>query len=339
MGNKQNVKQKNFKAMLKYFKAFAMLAIIALGVLTVSCQKEDLTSTGKVETFTLNGTADSTINDPTVLQSRNWNFRSYSSTVSQNYNLYSAIQLSEKKYRFVVISNSSNSNEELYVKTYCHTDGLDNYKKLQRINPYSTPKMYMVDSIFDRSALYSYKYFVREDPSTNNLRPLSTGTSPTFTTLVVPDTTDDYDANVIVSNYQSGPSDQWYFYPYNCTSWAALKVNQMWGTSTTFNNRMFGNGYHLHDALNWKQVFVSKGYSVTTTPQKGDIIWFPADVTYNNITYSGNNGHVGFVHSVENGVIEYSNYDGSTGSYRLSQLSTSIISNVQAEFIHVQYKH
>ena len=325
--------------MLKYLKVCVVTMFITLGFLTVSCQKEDLTSTGKMEISTLNGTADSTLNNPTVLQSRSWNILSYSSTVSQNYSLYNAIQLSEKKYRFVVVSNSSNSNEELYVKTYCHTDGLDDYKKLERINPYSIPKMYMVDSIFDRSALYSYKYFVRENPNTNNLRPLSTGTSPTFTTLVVPDVTDDYVANVNISYYQSGPSDQWYFYPYNCTSWVALKVNQMWGTSTTFNNRMFGDGYHLHDALNWKQVFVSKGYSVTTTPQKGDIIWFPADVVYNNIRYSGSAGHVGFVHSVENGVIEYSNYDGSTGLYRLSQLSTSMISNVQAEFIHVQYKH
>lgn len=45
--------------MLKYFKVVAMFLTIALGVLTVSCQKEDLTSTEKVETSTLNGTADS----------------------------------------------------------------------------------------------------------------------------------------------------------------------------------------------------------------------------------------------------------------------------------------
>ena len=197
--------------------------------------------------------------------------------------------------------------------------------------------MYMVDSIFDRSALYSYKYFVREDPNTNNLRPLSTGTSPTFTTLVVPASGDDYHS--VADHIYAGIDpdtgtpmymDQWNFYYEECVSWVACKVNEMWGTETTFHNKMFGNNNRLSYAYTWKDKFLQQGYSVDQNPQAGDIMWYPSS---NNMP----KGHVAFVHEVVNGTIYYSYYNNyGDHQYHYTSISTNSIGNKY--FIHVQQK-
>lgn len=84
---------------------------------------------------------------------------------------------------------------------------------------------------------------------------------------------------------------------------------------------MLGNG---------NRTYLNNGYSVDRNPRAGDIIWWGK----NGGNGVGANGHVGFIHSVINGIIHYSeyNYDGN-GTHRDNTIS---ISSSAAEYTHVQ---
>lgn len=306
--------------MLKYFKVVAMLSIIALGVLTVSCQKEDLTSTEKVETSTLNGTADSTFSMPLQV-SRDWTELLYNASICYPYTIVNAVKLSDNQFRFAASSTSTYTTEEMYVKFYCHTDNSIEYVKMQCLNPYSSTRVYKLEKTFSRSAKYSYRYFVRQIPTTNYLRQVTQNNGEIYT-LVVPDIGNDYPW----PNASPSSVDSWGFYKRWCTSWVAWKVNQMWGTEDDFRNGMFGG--RLGNAYEWKQNLVNNGYLADQNPQAGDIMWYPAS---NDLP----NGHVAFVHSVNGNTIEYSYYSlNADNNYHTG--STSYIGNKY--FIHVQQK-
>lgn len=67
-------------------------------------------------------------------------------------------------------------------------------------------------------------------------------------TVRIPSIGNDYKQHLKVSYSGGEPHDQSYFGTYQCTSWVALKINQMWGTKTTFWNKMFGQSNRLGDA-------------------------------------------------------------------------------------------
>ena len=114
----------------------------------------------------------------------------------------------------------------------------------------------------------------------------------------------------------------------------------MWGTKTTFWNKMFGQKDRLGDAKDWKRILVNHSYTVDRNPQPGDIIWFPANArTPQGGKAAFERGHVRFVHEVIGNKIIYTDYNGSKSpkayarhEERLSDLSS------QAEFIHVHYR-
>ncbi len=85
--------------------------------------------------------------------------------------------------------------------------------------------------------------------------------------------------------------DDWNMYKYNCTSWVAWKVNQMWGTSTTFWNKMVDgtNANRLGDAKNWKSKLAMLGYQSNNIPIVGSIAYWSGSPASTSL------GHVAFV--------------------------------------------
>ncbi len=126
---------------------------------------------------------------------------------------------------------------------------------------------------------------------------------------------DDYN-----SSNNSGYSDRY------CTAWVAWKVNQMWGTWNAFPSG-------LGDAKSWKDALDGAGYDIEQGRAiPGDIIWFSPGT--HGIEEPG---HVGFVHSVTNSTIYYTDYNGGkpqNKTFGNRKISTSSASDVF--FIHVQ---
>lgn len=250
------------------------------------------------------------------------------------YTVHSPIKLSGNRYRFSVSSRHT-ARLEVYIK-YFSPQGNIVYQKLTPNTQYTS---YQIERTFQQEGRYYYRIFVVV-PSTNRGKPLhSSGSSIAVELpLHIPPIENDYNKHVKIYHYASGSSDQWSFIPYNCTSWVALKVNQMWGTPTAFNNKMFGE--KLGHAKYWKDILQAHGYLVDRNPKPGSIIWFPADAfNANRIRFSRENGHVAFVHKIENGKIIWTEYHGGNptsyneqNKYSLTDLPSS------ARFIHVQRK-
>ena len=318
----------NFKSL-----KLCAISIIALGLLTISCQKEsiDPISTEQVKKTTYNSIGDTMFIDSfSAPNNRSWNEVGYNAALCLPYSTAAAVKLSDNSFRFAVTSTSTYTTEEMYVKFYCHTDGYTSYVKMECLNPLSSIRGYRLDKVFSNSADYSYQYFVRQIPATNTIMRI-TPTNGSFATLVVPGQGDNYH-NVAAHIYAGNGMymDQWNFYYEECVSWVACKVNEMWGTYNTFHNKMFGEGNPLSNASTWKNKFIQQGYSVDQNPQPGDIMWYPA-------TTSMPNGHVAFVHSVSNGVIYYSYYnDNGDHQYHQSSIPINTIGNKY--FIHIQQK-
>lgn len=201
--------------------------------------------------------------------------------------------------------------------------------------PQSGAVKFELRKTFSETGDYSYAYLVRESPFSPYLARLM-NKGEIVSSLMIPAIQDDYSSNVQYKGQDgNGSYEQWGFYMYQCTSWVALKVNQMWGTGSAFNNRMFGSA--LSYAAKWKQRFLDNNYSVDRNPKAGDIIWFPANAfNSKGKRFSYGMGHVGFVHSVNGSQISYTEYNGGDPNsyrnqkYRLDELLSA------TSFIHVQ---
>ena len=199
-----------------------------------------------------------------------------------------------------------------------------------------------IQRIFQQEGKYSYAFFVKRVDGGSYSRISQQGLSVNVKLPVrIPSIGDDYKQYLKVSYSGGEPHDQWYFGTYQCTSWVALKINQMWGTKTTFWNKMFGQKDRLGDAKNWKRILVNHGYVADQIPKAGDVIWFPENArTPQGGKAALERGHVGFVHEVIGNKIIYTDYNGPKSpkvyarhEERLSDLSP------QAEFIHVQHRY
>ena len=110
-------------------------------------------------------------------------------------------------------------------------------------------------------------------------------------------------------------SDVWGFYRYQCTSWAAYKINN--NLSISFANSMFGGNGNSSDcsptnsnerfsnACRWDDIFSLNGVLVDNIPANGAIAHW--DAFENGV---GQYGHVGFVECIDGDFVTISNYNG-----------------------------
>jgi surface antigen len=102
------------------------------------------------------------------------------------------------------------------------------------------------------------------------------------------------------ANYDELGADQWYFYPCQCTSYVAWKLNQ---NGINFDNSY--EGVHWGNAENWDNAADNANISYDNTPRVGDIaVWDP---------WTGGahaEGHVAYVESVNSdGSVNISEYN------------------------------
>ncbi len=305
------------------------LVVLVLLIGLISCEKnDDIELDGK----TTSPSQEVVVGSSLELRSLQWHDLPYVEFIGRLYRTRGCQKLSDNRFKFVVellpYGTSNFSQQELYVKFYHNSTGTQFYQKMRNVSPPHQLPKFELEQSFLRTGDYSYRYLVRENVFTNDLRQL-TAKGSTFFSLTIPSGLDDYHAKArkIYAGAAYGYMDQWNFGYEECVSWVALKVNQMWGTNTEFNNRMFGAP--IGSAKYWKKRFQEKGYSVNRYPRAGDIIWWSRG------GYGA--GHVGFVHEVTNGTIRYTEYNGSIPhGYSYRELSTSQLGD--AEFIHIQRK-
>ena len=138
------------------------------------------------------------------------------------------------------------------------------------------------------------------------------------------------DCNTNVTGYGS---DAWEFFKYQCTSYAAWKVNEFHGATTTnltsaqypLYNHLYDTAYNdnsmgclttgpdfrLSDACRWDDVFLANGILVNNIPAVGAIAQWDPDFGHQEM---GAAGHVGFVNSVSGNSVCISNYNGWNGT-------------------------
>lgn len=263
--------------------------------------------------------------------SPDWKEGSYDGVVAMKYKIATPAKFASNHYRFQVVSLDPMTSE-IWIKYYSPQGNIV-YEQMERKG-----STFEADRKFQQDGNYSYAFFVRRGFGAYP-RISSPGSSiQVEIPVAIPPLGNDYKTNLKIL-YSGGKShDQWYFGLYHCTSWVALKVNQMWGTKTTFSNKMFGQVDKLGDAQNWMRILTKYGYVADQNPKPGDIIWFPPNVRENAVTYSKELGHVGFVHEVNN-EITYSNYDGGVvTSYRVSTTNEAFVRRNGIYFIHIQRK-
>ncbi len=102
------------------------------------------------------------------------------------------------------------------------------------------------------------------------------------------------------ANYDELGADQWYFYPCQCTSYVAWKLNQ---NGINFDNSY--EGVHWGNAENWDNAADNANISYDNTPRVGDIaVWDP----WTGGAYA--EGHVAYVESVNSdGSVNISEYN------------------------------
>lgn len=129
-------------------------------------------------------------------------------------------------------------------------------------------------------------------------------------------------------------SDSWGFYPFNCTSFAAWRVNRDRGTTSSpyyFKNDFDGNStLDFGDAHNWNDAAISFGIPVDGNPRVGDIaVW---EAWHDGALAAG---HVAYVEAVNgNGTINISEYNWASLSYTERTVSSS-----GKSFIHFNNKN
>ena len=135
-----------------------------------------------------------------------------------------------------------------------------------------------------------------------------------------------------------GCTDKWFFYRYNCTSWVAHKVSQMWGTEKDFNNNITSPA--LSHAVYWKSRLQTKGYQANNMPIVGSIAYWGAFASPG----VGANGHVAFVIQVNKNSsdvitsIVVSEYNGSNSfAYGTNTIAPGDV-DYPNSFIHVQHR-
>lgn len=270
-----------------------------------------------------------------------WTPGRFDALEASKYEIRDPYQLSGDTYRFVVKSRSLDRND-LYIKYYS-PQGDEVYEKMLPNRDYTS---FEVQRTFKQEGIYHIRFYVASSRY---------GTYPSIhrdsyrveveLPVNVPAMGDDYKQRVRKGGSDvNGIYDICSFYYYNCTSWVALKVNQMWGTQSAFNNKMFGNGnYHkLGHAWHWKEVLERNGYEVTDYPKAGSIIWFPPNqkawdpINKKMVTYSTDLGHVGFVHEVQGDFVIWTEYHGGRETSYTEQTKTLDALPSSARFIHVQ---
>ena len=203
-----------------------------------------------------------------------------------------------------------------YVKFY-GPDHSTTYIQMSRIG---TTYWYLKKSLL-KAGLYSWRYV---DNNKNNM----TNSSAKIVNI---DSGNDYPYNdgecIPDANYCW---DSWNFFKYNCTSWAAWKVNQMWGNNEFLNRT---SGVYLGNANRWANSFIDLGYTVNNTAALGSLAHWDADAPAHPTA-----GHIAFVENVySDGTILISEYN-----YYAYQYGTRILSPgddwYPDNFIHAQFQ-
>lgn len=268
-----------------------------------------------------------------------WSEGSYDRVLANQYEISPPQKISGNRYVFKVRSLHL-SRFDVWIK-YHSPKGNNVYQKLTPNRNYIE---FSVDRSFQQEGKYYYRFFVAKGGNSYPTIHQNSFSIDVSLPLRIPALGDDYKLHMTPIGYDKTKNleyEQWYFETYQCTSWVALKINQMWGTKTTFWNKMFGQKDRLGDAKNWKRILVNHGYVADQIPKAGDVIWFPENArTPQGGKAALERGHVGFVHEVIGNKIIYTDYNGpkSLKAYARHEVRLSDLSP-QAEFIHVQHQH
>lgn len=267
-----------------------------------------------------------------------WTPGNYDPVIALNYQIRSPQKIKGDTYRFVVTSKNF-ARKHIYIKYYS-PQGNEVFEEMRPNLSYSS---FEIQRRFQQEGIYHIRFYVE---STGSVLPYPSIHKESYKINVelpvnVSPIGDDYEQKVRRGGSEKGKDyDISYFFYYQCTSWVGLKVNQMWNTRNAFNNRMFGS--RLGDAEYWKTHFERNGYRVDRNPKPGAIIWWDSNPNHTK-EWDGSlrarkDGHVGFVHKVENGIVYYSDYNGD-GNHQYNGNRQIRVQDIRlAEFIHVQRK-
>lgn len=318
--NQKKLKTKTTKKMVKLKGMIASLVLISLsaGILQ-SCNKLEESSlpeathnadlaalesssfeSGEVREGSLTRRPNQDITNPS------WTPGNYDPIVALNYQIRSPQKNKGDTYRFVVTSTNF-ARKHIYIKYYS-PQGNEVFEKM-RPNPSYTS--FEIQRRFQQEGIYHIRFFVE---SSALYLPYPSIHKDSYKINVelpvnVPPIGDDYEQYAQYAGTQGTGAnafdyEQWGFAMYNCTSWVALKMNQMWADAgQRFHNKIFGKA--LSNAKNWKEIFSDNGYRVDQQPKAGAILWIQPGYHGTSTTF----GHVGFVHSVRNGRVFYSDYN------------------------------
>lgn len=262
-----------------------------------------------------------------------WSEGSYDAFIASKYKIPSPVQINSDYYKFRVTPLDMKTIE-VWIK-YFSPKGNIVYQQMDKRG-----SSFEIQRIFQQEGKYSYAFFVKRMGSLGYPRISQQGLSVNVE-FPIPVVTDDYLVHMKRKGYDRKNQmyyEQWGFGEFQCVSWVALKVNQMWKTKTDFKNTMFGGA--LSHAMYWKKKFQQNGYTVDRNPQPGDIIWFPPNArTPQGGKAALSQGHVGFVHEVIGDKIIFTDYNGiqSPKAYKRHEMTLNEIS-VEAEFIHVRHR-
>ena len=261
---------------MKSIKLFigSVIAIVCLvvsgGVFTSCTNDDDLLLAGDAQTEQVSSLEDNlkAMTRGSIVTSMGTAYVSESSAMDDDYVYFSFTPNSS------YIGMLTNSNINMYIR-FVNGAGMTTYKLLNK-----NSSCFYRNQLMSASGLGVGTYYVSFVYTVGNSAYGQTS-NQTDRLIVVSD-----DNNYDTSN-DSGYADL------NCTAWVAQKINEMWG----INNYFYGpsNSSSLHNAVDWKDALVAKGYSTTTNyPEVGDIAWWTSNVT----GCSGSGGHVAFVYYV-----------------------------------------
>ena len=262
-----------------------------------------------------------------------WSEGSYDLTLALKYTIPTPVRIQSDYYKFRVVPSDGNT-VEVWIK-YFSPQGNIVYQQMERRG-----SSFEIQRIFQQEGKCSYAFFVKRVDGGSYSRISKPGLSVNVE-FPIPVVTDDYLVHMKRKGYDRQNQmyyEQWGFGEFQCVSWVALKVNQMWKTKTDFKNTMFGGA--LSHAMYWKKKFQQNGYTVDRNPQTGDIIWFPPNArTPQGGKAALSQGHVGFVHEVIGDKIIFTDYNGiqSLKAYKRHEVTLNEIS-AEAKFIHVRHR-
>ena len=262
-----------------------------------------------------------------------WSEGSYDVFIASKYTIPTPVRIQSDYYKFRVVPSDGNTIE-VWIK-YFSPQGNIVYQQMDKRG-----SNFGIQRIFQQEGKYSYAFFVKRVDGGSYSRISKPGLSVNVE-FPIPVVTDDYLVHMKRKGYDRQNQmyyEQWGFGEFQCVSWVALKVNQMWKTKTDFKNTMFGGA--LSHAMYWKKKFQQNGYTYMTlteccfTTLRSSCIWRKP----NNVTSLWISVYR-IVHEVIGDKIIFTDYNGiqSPKAYKRHEVTLNEIS-AEAEFIHVRHR-